>query len=233
MKCWVCHCLAYDGILLRPEHAHNTTVLRPFSGIPDWAGAIRNLLLDFMVQGEISAADTPTVQLGATPSGLISDPPPSSRHFYVGCPSCHNPPTLSRLWTGTKYAGLHTQWLGNGTFNGIESSTGDSVVQKLVDRSCPSVDVKAYRFLQISDADHEVRVIFHCITHSTEAQVSSSINHYHHYRHHIITIRVSRRRREMYSGHARLCVCLSVRGRMPTLILHGSGCNLGNCMGAP
>jgi len=30
-----------------------------------------------------------------------------------------------------------------------------------------------------------------------------------------ITFRVSRRRREMYSGHARLCVCLSVaRTRM-------------------
>jgi len=29
----------------------------------------------------------------------------------------------------------------------------------------------------------------------------------------------------MYCGLARLCVCLSVRGRMPTL-LHGPGCNL-------
>ena len=61
------------------------------------------------------------------------------------------------------------------------------------------------------------------------------------YRHHvitckldIITFRVSRRRRGMYCGHARLCVCLSVclrvclsvRGRLPTL-LHGPGCNLG------
>jgi len=40
------------------------------------------------------------------------------------------------------------------------------------------------------------------------------------------TFRVNRRRREMYCGHARLCVCLSVRGRMPTL-LHGPGYNLG------
>ena len=56
----------------------------------------------------------------------------------------------------------------------------------------------------------------------------------------IITFRVSRRRREMYSGHARLCVCLcaclsvcmSVPRRIPTL-LHGPGCNLGNGMGAP
>jgi len=33
-------------------------------------------------------------------------------HFYAGCPSCCNPPTLSWLGTGTKYAGLHTQWRG-------------------------------------------------------------------------------------------------------------------------
>jgi len=65
-----------------------------------------------MVQGEISEADTLTIRLGATPSGLISNPPPSSPHFYARCPSCRNPPNLSWLGTGTKYAGLHTQWLG-------------------------------------------------------------------------------------------------------------------------
>jgi len=36
----------------------------------------------------------------------------------------------------------------------------------------------------------------------------------------IITFREGRRRREMYSGHGRLCVCL------PTL-LHGPGYDLG------
>jgi len=36
-------------------------------------------------------------------------------------------------------------------------------------------------------------------------------------RHFIIAFRVSRRRREMYIGHARLCVCLTVPRRMPTL----------------
>jgi len=63
-----------------------------------------------MAQGKITEADTPTIRLGATPSKPISDTPPSSPHFYAGRPSCHNPPTLSWLWTGTKYAGLHTQW---------------------------------------------------------------------------------------------------------------------------
>jgi len=74
-------------------------------GLPGWASARRSLL-DFMVQGKISEADTPIIRLGATASGVISDPPPSSSHFYVGCHSCCNPPWLG---TGTKYAGLYTQ----------------------------------------------------------------------------------------------------------------------------
>ena len=42
------------------------------------------------------------------------------------------------------------------------------------------------------------------------------------------SFRVSRRRREMYSGHARLCVCLCVCGSPHShTILHGPGCNLG------
>jgi len=49
----------------------------------------------FMEQGKITNTDTPTVRLGATPSRQISDPPPSSPHFYAGCPSCHNPASLS------------------------------------------------------------------------------------------------------------------------------------------
>ena len=53
----------------------------PFPGLPGWAGAKRNLLLDFTVQGKISEADTLTIPLGATPSGLINDPPPSSPIF--------------------------------------------------------------------------------------------------------------------------------------------------------
>jgi len=52
--------------------------------------------------------------------------------------------------------------------------------------------------------------------------------------HGIITFRVSRRRREMYTGHERLCVCLcDCPHRIPTL-LHGPGCNLhGGIVGVP
>jgi len=37
---------------------------------------------------------------------------------------------------------------------------------------------------------------------------------------------VRRSRGEMYSGHGRLCVCLSVPRRIPA-VLHGPGCKLG------
>jgi len=50
----------------------------------------------------------------------------------------------------------------------------------------------------------------------------------------IITFRVSRRRREMYSGHGHLCICLcvSVPRRMRTL-LHEPRCNLEKWQGVP
>jgi len=51
----------------------------------------------------------------------------------------------------------------------------------------------------------------------------------------VVTFRVTRSRGEMYSGHDRLCVCLSVSvpRRIPTL-LHGPECKLGGMVvGAP
>jgi len=41
------------------------------------------VVLDFMVQGKITEADTPTIQLGGAPSGLISDSPPSSLPIFT------------------------------------------------------------------------------------------------------------------------------------------------------
>ena len=136
-----------------------------FLGLPGWSGARRNLLLDFMVQGEISEADTLTIRLGATPSGLISNPPPSSPHFCAGCPSCHNPPNLS--WH-------KICWL-------------------------------AYP------------VAFWLLCHSTSSAVECWLAD-------IFTFHVRCSRGGMYIGHGRLCVCLSVHRRIPTL-LHGPICN--------
>jgi len=42
----------------------------------------------------------------------------------------------------------------------------------------------------------------------------------------VITFLVRRSRSEMYVGHGRLSMCLSVPPRIPTP-LHGPGCNLG------
>jgi len=57
--------------------------------------------------------------------------------------------------------------------------------------------------------------------------IKNKTRHFRHIRlHDVITFRVSRRRREMYIGHARLCVSVTVPRSMPTL-LHGPGCNLG------
>jgi len=95
-----------------PTHIHiHTTILWPF--FQDYPGARRNIL----VQRKITEANTPTTRVGATPSQLISDPPHPSHHFYAGCLSYHNPPTLSWLRTGTKYADLHTQWRGSSNIN--------------------------------------------------------------------------------------------------------------------
>jgi len=54
-----------------------------FPELPGWAGVRRNLLPDFMVQGKITAADIPTIQLGATLSRLISNSPPSLPIFTL------------------------------------------------------------------------------------------------------------------------------------------------------
>jgi len=94
------------------ESAHNcfTALLL---GLPGWASARRNLL-EFMMLEKMTETHTPPIRLGATPTGLISDPHPSSPlpNFYAGCPSCCNHSSFSWFGTGTKYAGLHTQWRG-------------------------------------------------------------------------------------------------------------------------
>jgi len=77
-----------------------------------------NFFWTFMVQGKITEADTPTIQLGATPSGLISGSPPSSPIFtpdalpaatlllYPGLEQAPN--MLACIPSGV----LRTQWRG-------------------------------------------------------------------------------------------------------------------------
>jgi len=79
-----------------------------FLGLPRWASSRRNLLLDCTVQGNITEteADTLTIRLGATPSGLISDPPPTSPPPFL----CQMPFLLRTKPLGnqaTEYASQH------------------------------------------------------------------------------------------------------------------------------
>jgi len=65
-----------------------------------------------MVQpGEISEADTPTIRMGTTPSGLITDPPPSSPTFTPDA----TPAATLPIYPGLKLL-LHP-------FNGLFSRT--------------------------------------------------------------------------------------------------------------
>jgi len=66
-----------------------------------------------MVQGKITEVDTPTVQLGATPSELLSEPPPSSSVIFTpdALPAA-TLPIYPGLGQAQEYAGLHTPWLG-------------------------------------------------------------------------------------------------------------------------
>ena len=84
---WFCH--------LSCEYFSDYTFYGPFSGTTRVSRCQKKSLLDFVVQGEISEADTLTIRLGATPSLLISDRPPSFPYFYAGCPSC----TTLRIYT--------------------------------------------------------------------------------------------------------------------------------------
>jgi len=66
-----------------------------------------------MVQGKKSEVDTTTVQLGATPSELISEPPPSSTLIFTpdALPAA-TLPIYPGLGQAQEYARLHTPWLG-------------------------------------------------------------------------------------------------------------------------
>jgi len=67
----------------------------------------------FWSKMKITQADAPTIWMDCHPIQTNWCPHLCHpHHFYAGCPSLHNPPNLSWLGTGTKYASLNTWWLG-------------------------------------------------------------------------------------------------------------------------
>ena len=88
-----------------PTHKHTQPFYGPSSGTTRVSQCQKKSSGLYGAREDIRGRHTDN-RLCATASGVISDPPPSSSHFYVGCHSCCNPPWLG---TGTKYAGLYTQ----------------------------------------------------------------------------------------------------------------------------
>jgi len=68
-------------------------------------------LLDYVMQGKITEADSPTIHLDATPSGLSVPPPPSPRPFFTpNALSATTLPIYPGLGQALNNAGMHTQW---------------------------------------------------------------------------------------------------------------------------
>ena len=105
-----------DAITEYPElHLlrHHNRFMALFPGSPGWAGARRNLLLDFQKKSSsgLHGAREDNKRQTHRQSGWVPLHPDQSAthlhlasHFYAGCPSCHNPP-----WLGT---GTVPPWLG-------------------------------------------------------------------------------------------------------------------------
>jgi len=104
----VLFCFSVSRMLQRPRfvvgynmygmHTHTHTRLRPFSGTTRLSRCQKKkLLLDFIVQREISEADTPTIRTNQRFISLISS---------IFTPDALPAATLP-VGTGTKYAGLY------------------------------------------------------------------------------------------------------------------------------
>ena len=121
IKMCICFPLLIVTNMHTHTHTHTHTTILQLSGLcpgqPWWAGTRRYIWPSSRFSGaermKITQADAPTIRMDCHPiqtnwCAYLCHP----HHFYTGCPSWHNPPNLSWLGTGTKYAGLHTQWLG-------------------------------------------------------------------------------------------------------------------------
>jgi len=95
-----------------------------FPGSSGSGGARRNLL-DFMVQEKITEADTPKIRMRATPSRLISDPPPSSPPFLRHMPFLPQPSQFILAWDRHQICWLAypVAWLTSSTSTTKQSET--------------------------------------------------------------------------------------------------------------
>jgi len=133
------------------------TYTQPFNGSVDFVrdntgepipeGTFRHLL-DILEQNEDTQADVPTIWMDCHTIQTnwcrqLCHP----HHFYAGCPSLHNPLNLSWLGTGTKYAGLHTQWL--------------LIINRYLTRITTTTYYQAIRVTTFHFPKHEIPRFFH------------------------------------------------------------------------
>ena len=96
-----------------------TTILRPFFRDHPGEPVLEENFWTLWCKGRLTEADTLTIRLGATPSGLTSAHQHHPSYFLrVGCPSCRPPSSVKALKAkllfvlsvlGTKRGGQHTQ----------------------------------------------------------------------------------------------------------------------------
>ena len=100
----------FAAVLSLQSHTH--PFYSPFSGITQLSQCQKKSSSElYGARGGIRGRHTDTLA-GCQSIRTNQRPAPLFPHFCARCPSCHNPPNLSWLGTGTKCAGLHTQWLG-------------------------------------------------------------------------------------------------------------------------
>ena len=94
VSCYVCPVVMID--YFKQQHTNctgtvnttTTTILRPFFRNHPGEPVPEDYFSTLWCKGRLTEADTPTIRLGATPSGLTSPPPPSPHFLQAGCPSC-------------------------------------------------------------------------------------------------------------------------------------------------
>jgi len=76
---------------------HTTTILWPFFRDHPGEPVKEDNFCTIWRKGRLTEADTQTIRLGATPSGLTSATSTIPHFLQAGCPSCR-PPAVSKHW---------------------------------------------------------------------------------------------------------------------------------------
>ena len=129
----------------------NSCLLRHVGVPTGWYPNIISLFAIFRIlwcKMKITQASAPTIRMDCHP--ILTNWCPHlchPHHFYAGCSSWFNPPNLSWLGTGTKYAGLHTWWLGSYPV-AVREHPKDKQHWPLM---CKFIFIVAYRLLLLLD----------------------------------------------------------------------------------